>query len=209
VSENGWLSLVGLNPQGSSFKREVLSRREMARRLLGVTGAWSLGGLHPVWGHLLNGTPLLFHGDIDLASPNWKPLFLAPEQNEALQSLSEAIVPGSTAALVNRFIDLLLSVDSAARQQKFIASLSVLQAEGDRRFGSSFQMLSASQRDSLLTIVSTSPENSAIRNSFEDLKEWIAGSYYSSETGMKELGWTPNRFFLSFPGCTHPEEHLS
>jgi hypothetical protein len=103
----------------------------------------------------------------------------------------------------------LLSVDSAARQQKFIASLSVLQAEGDRRFGSSFQMLSASQRDSLLTIVSTSPENSAIRNSFEDLKEWIAGSYYSSETGMKELGWTPNRFFLSFPGCTHPEEHLS
>ena len=209
MSENNGLSLVELNPQGSSFKREVLSRREMARRLLGVTGAWSLGGLHPVWGHLLNENPLLFHGDIDLASANWKPLFLTPEQNEALQSLSEAIVPGSTTALVNRFIDLLLSVESPARQQEFIASLSAVQMEGDRRFGSSFQMLSASQRDSLLTIVSTSPENSAIRNSFEDLKEWIAGSYYSSETGMKELGWTPNRFFLSFPGCTHPEEHLS
>jgi hypothetical protein len=110
---------------------------------------------------------------------------------------------------VNRFIDLLLSVDSAARQQKFLASLSAMQAEGDRQFGKSFQGLSVSQRDSLLTVVSTSPENSTPRQSFEDLKEWIAGAYYSSETGMKELGWTPNRFFLSFPGCTHPEEHPS
>jgi hypothetical protein len=209
VSENNGLSLVELNPQGSSFKREVLSRREMARRLLGVTGAWSLGGLHPVWGHLLNENPLLFHGDIDLASANWKPLFLTPEQNEALQSLSEAIVPGSTTALVNRFIDLLLSVESPARQQEFIASLSAVHMEGDRQFGKSLQGLSVSERNSLLTVVSTSPENSTTRESFEDLKEWIVGAYYSSETGMKELGWTPNRFFPSFPGCTHPEEHLS
>ena len=208
MSKDGGLSLVR-NPEESSLKRELLSRREVARRLLGVTGAWSLGGLHPVWGHLLNETPLLCHGDIELASPNWKPLFLAPEQNEALQSLSEAIVPGSTAALVSRFIDLLLSVDSPARQQKFLASLSALQAEGDRQFGKSFQGLSMSQQNSLLTVVSTSPENSTTRESFEDLKEWIAGAYYSSETGMKELGWTPNRFFPSFPGCSHPEEHLS
>jgi hypothetical protein len=206
VSEDGGLSL---DPHGSSLKRELLSRREVARRLVGVTGAWSLGGLHPVWGHLLNETPLLCHGDIELAGPNWKPLFLAPEQNEALQSLSEAIVPGSTAALVSRFIDLLLSVDSPARQQKFLASLSAMQAEGDRQFGKSFQGLSMSQQNSLLTVVSTSPENSTTRESFEDLKEWIAGAYYSSETGMKELGWTPNRFFPSFPGCSHPEEHIS
>jgi hypothetical protein len=208
MSKDGGLSLVKLNPKESSLTRELLSRREVARRLLGVTGAWSLGGLHPVWGHLLNETPFC-HGDIDLAGQNWRPLFLAPEQNEALQSLSEAIVPGSTTALVNRFIDLLLSVDSPARQQNFLASLSALGAEGDRRFGKSFQGLSVSQRNSLLTAVSTSPENSTTRESFEDLKEWIAGAYYSSETGMKELGWTPNRFFPSFPGCTHPEEHLS
>jgi hypothetical protein len=209
VSKDGGLSLVRLNPQESSLKREFLSRREVARRLLGVTGAWSLGGLHPVWGHLLNETPLLFNGDIDLASANWKPLFLTPEQNEALQSFSEAIVPGSTTALVNRFIDLLLSVDIPARQQTFLASLSALQAEGTRQFGNPFQRLSMSQRNSLLTAVSASPENSTTRESFEDLKEWIVGAYYSSETGMKELGWTPNRFFPNFPGCTHPEEHQS
>jgi hypothetical protein len=209
VPENGGLSLVELSPRESSFKRELLSRREAARRLLGATGALSLGGLHPVWGHLLNESPLLCHGDLDLASPNWRPLFLAPEPNEDLQSLAEAIIPGSTTALVNRFIDLLLSVDSPARQQKFIASLAAMQAEENRQFSSSFQGLSTSQRHSLMTVVSTLPENSRTRESFEDLKEWIVGAYYSSEMGMKELGWTPNRFFPSFPGCTHPEEPLS
>jgi Gluconate 2-dehydrogenase subunit 3 len=208
VSTNGGSSLVELNPRENSLQREILSRREVARRILGVTAAWSLGGIHPVWGHLLNEAPLPAHGDIDLANADWKPLFLASEQNEALQSLSEAMIPGSTNALVNRFIDLLLSVDSPAHQQKFIASLSAMQAEGDRQFGKSFPLLSASQRDSLLASVSSSPESSASRKSFDDLKEWIVASYYSSEAGMKELGWTSNRFFPSFPGCTHPDGHL-
>jgi hypothetical protein len=207
VSTNGGSSLVEFNPGEHSFERQILSRRDMARRLLGVTAAWSLGGLHPVWGHLLNETPP-GHSDIDLARADWKPLFLSAEQNEGLQSISEAMVPGSTSALVNRFLDLLLSVESAGRQQEFLASLAAMQAEGDRRFGNSFQKLSASQRDSLLTLVSTAAEDSATRKSFEDLKEWIVASYYSSEAGMKELGWTANRFFPNFPGCTHPDGHL-
>jgi hypothetical protein len=198
---------VVVNSRESSLVRDILSRREVARRLLGVTAAWSLGGSHPVWGHLLN-EPLLAHADTDLASANWKPLFLQPEQQEALQAFSEATVPGSTHALVGRFIDLLLSVDSPAHQQKFLASLSAIQAVANQQFGIAIQKLSASQLDSLLTVVSTSPKDSAIRESFEVLKEWVVGSYYSSEIGMKELGWTPNRFFASFPGCTHPEEHL-
>jgi Gluconate 2-dehydrogenase subunit 3 len=207
VSENSDLSLAILNSRKNSFVRDLLSRREVARRLLAVTAAWSLGGVHAVWGDLLN-EPLLAHADTDLASANWRPLFLQPEQNEALQSFSEATVPGSTNALVSRFIDLLLSVDTPAHQEKFLASLSAIQAVANQQYGIAFQKLSASQVNSVLTVVSTSPEDSAIRESFEDLKEWTVGSYYSSEMGMKELGWTPNRFFPSFPGCTHPEEHL-
>jgi hypothetical protein len=207
VFENGGLSLVTLNSRKSSFVRDLLSRREVVRRLLGVSAAWSLGGLHPVWGHLLN-EPLLAHADTDLASADWKPLFLQPGQNEALQSFSEATVPGSTNALVSRFIDLLLSVETPAHQEKFLASLAAIQSEGDRQFGIALQKLSTSQLNSVLAVISASPEDSSIRESFEDLKEWIIVSYYSSEAGMKELGWTPNRFFPSFPGCTHPEEHL-
>lgn len=208
MSENSDTSLVRLAPPENSLRRDLLSRREMSRRLLGVTGAWSLGGLHPVWGHLLHGTPLLSHPEVDLASKNWQPLFLKSEQSEALQAFSEAVVPGSTNAGVSRFIDLLLSVDTSAQQQKFLASLSVIQDEAKRRFGSTLQRLPASQCDSLLTAVSRAPESSAARKAFEDLKEWVAGSYYSSEVGMRELGWTPNRFFPGLPGCTHPDEHL-
>ncbi len=207
MSENSGLSLVALNSRKSSFVRDILSRREVARRLLGVTAAWSLGGLHPVWGHLLN-ERLLAHADTDLASATWKPLFLQPEQSEALQSFSEAAVPGSTNALVSRFIDLVLSVETAAHQEKFLTSLSAIGAEANQRFGIALQKLSASELNSVLTVASASPEGSAMRESFEDLKEWIIVSYYSSEMGMKELGWTPNRFFPSFPGCTHPDEHL-
>src|ERR1700677_1633568 len=166
LSENSDLSLVALNSGKSFLVRDLLSRREVARRLLGVTAAWSLGGLHPAWGHLLN-EPLLAHADTDLASANWKPLFLQPGQNEALQSFSEATVPGSTNAFVSRFIDLLLSVETPAHQEKFLASLSAIQAEANQQFGIALQKLSASQLNSVLTVVSASPEDSATRESFE------------------------------------------
>jgi hypothetical protein len=208
VSENNDSSLVELDPQKNSLRRDLLSRREMSRRLLGVTAAWSLGGLHPVWDHLLNGKALLSHPNIDLDGENWQPLFLKPEQYQVLQAFSAAVVPGSTDARVSRFIDLLLSVDTSAQRQKFLASISAMEGEAKRRFGSTFQKLAASQCESLLTAVSTAPESSPTRKAFEDLKEWVAGSYYSSEAGMRELGWTPNRFFPGFPGCTHPDEHL-
>ena len=208
VSENGDSLLVELDPQKNSLRRDLLSRREMSRRLLGVTAAWSLGGLHPVWDHLLSGKALLSHPDIDLAGENWQPLFLKSEQYAALKAFSEAVIPGSTDARVSRFIDLLLSVDTSAQQQKFLASISAIQDDAKRRFGSTFQKLAASQCDSLLTAASTAPDSSPTRKAFEDLKEWVAGSYYSSEAGMRELGWTENRFFPGFPGCTHPDEHL-
>jgi hypothetical protein len=207
VSENSDPSLVKIAPQENSLRQDLLSRREMSRRLLGIAAAWPLGGLHPVWGHLLNGKALLSRADVDLASENWQPLFLKRDQYEALEAFSEAVVPGSTDARVSRFIDLLLSVDASAQQQQFLASVSAIQDEAKRRFSATFQTLAASQCDSLLTAVSTAPGGDATRKAFEDLREWVAGSYYSSEAGMRELGWTPNRFFPGFPGCTDPGAH--
>jgi Gluconate 2-dehydrogenase subunit 3 len=209
VSENSDPSLVTIAPQENSLRQDLLSRREMSRRLLGIVAARPLGRLHPIWDHLLNGKALLSHPDIDLASDSWQPLFLKREQCEALQAFSEAVVPGSTNARVSRFIDLLLSVDTPAQQEKFLASISAIQDEARRRFATTFQSLAASQCDSLLTAVSTASEGGATRKAFEDLKQWVAGSYYSSEAGMRELGWTSNRFFPGFPGCTHPGEHVS
>jgi hypothetical protein len=46
-----------------------------------------------------------------------------------------------------------------------------------------------------------------IRDHFDHLKGWISGAYYSSEVGMRELGWTGNVFFDKFTGCQHGGSH--
>jgi hypothetical protein len=194
-----------------------VTRREMVQRLLAGAGAgagmaWPLvAGPHPIHEHFANGA-ILDEAD-NLGAANWKPLFLNAEQNRELLALSESIVPGSTKALVNRFIDLLLSVDTSENRIKFSASLLAINEEAMKRFGHPFSALDAGQRVTLLTAASTKPADgdkasAELYEHFENLKGWISGAYYSSEAGMRELGWTGEFAFRSFPGCEHPEGHV-
>src|SRR6266702_4097090 len=116
---------------GGAAKSGWLTRREMVQRLLAGVGAGAVWPLvaagHPIHEHLANGA--IFEEAEKLGAADWKPLFLRGEQNEALVALSEGIVPGSIKAQVNRFIDLLLSVDTTEHQQKFAESLEAFDAE--------------------------------------------------------------------------------
>ena len=197
-----------------------VTRREMVRRLLAAAGAGTAGPLvaasHPI--HELFRNAAVLEGAENLAAADWRPLVLNAQQDETLSALAERIVPGSTKAQVNRFIDLLLSVDTAEHKQKFAESLAAFEAGSQKRFGKRFPSLDASQQNMLLTDASVHPakedssgiagrENRDQHKDFENLKGWISGAYYSSEMGMRELGWTPDRVFASFPGCEHPEGH--
>jgi gluconate 2-dehydrogenase subunit 3-like protein len=210
-----------------------LSRREMVQRLLGGAGAAfaipGVSGSHPIHKHLADAA-VLARADAQGVEKEWSPAFLDAHQNETLIVLAELIVPGSTKAQVNRFIDLLLSVETQDSQKKFVASLSAFEAEGLNRYSHPFKDLTEDRQTKILTDASTAgseeapvgrrrrrrpqraeqspatPEQ-ALRNHFENLKNWIGGAYYSSEIGMRELGWTGNYFFESFPGCPHPEGH--
>ena len=197
-----------------------LTRREMMRRLLASVGAgaaWPLvASSHPIYEHLKNGA--VFEEAQGLGSAAWKPVFLNPQQDETLIALGEAIVPGSAKAQVNRFIDLLLSADTVEHKTKFAESLAAFDAESQKRFGKGFSSLWAGQQNRLLMDASAGPakkdsavgggkESSGLRGHFENLKGWISGAYYSSEVGMRELGWTGDYVFASFPGCAHPEGH--
>ena len=196
------------------------TRRDVVRRLLagvGAGAAWPLvAASHPIH-ELLRNEAVLDEAE-KLGAADWRPLVLNAQQDETLSALAERIVLGSAKAQVNRFIDLLLSVDTAEHKQKFAEALAAFEAESQKRFGKRFPSLDASQQDMLLTDASTYPakedssggarrETRDQRKDFENLKGWISGAYYSSEMGMKELGWTPDRVFASFPGCEHPEEH--
>ena len=148
---------------------------------------------------------------------DWKPLFLNQFESQKLVVLAERIVPGSEKAGVNRFIDLLLSAESEKHQKDFVEALAAFEAEAGRRFGKHLTALDGAEVDEILTDASVhkvgreavggETEKDSLHVHFENLKGWISGAYYSSEAGMRELGWTGDYVFASFPGCEHPEGH--
>jgi hypothetical protein len=203
--------------QESAAASGQLTRRQMVRRLLaGMGAAWPLvAASHPIHEILKNDAVL--DGAEKLGAAEWKPVFLSAEQDECLIALAEGIVPGSTKAQVNRFLDLLLSVDMDRHKKEFVAALAAFEAESQKRFGKGFPSLDDRQQNMLLTDAvvparknaasSAGKENPGLHDHFENLKGWVSGAYYSSEMGMRELGWTEDRVFASFPGCEHPEGH--
>jgi len=206
--------------QAAAAQNRRLTRREMVQRLIagaGAGAAWPLvAASHPICAHLANGA--MFEEVDKLAAADWKALFLNAQQEETLAALAETIVPGSRKARADRFIDLLLSVDTAEHRKGFVDSLAAFETESQKRFGKRFPALSGGEQNALLTDASTRPtkesatggdgkKDPGLRGHFENLKGWISGAYYSSEAGMRELGWTEDRVFEKFPGCEHPEGH--
>jgi len=200
-----------------------LTRREMVRRLVAAAGAgtaWPLvAASHPIHEILRNDAAL--EEAERLGTADWKPLFLDAQQNESLTAIAESIVPGSASAeaQVNRFIDLLLGVDTDKHKHEFVEALAAFEGEAKERFAKNFAALDESQKSQVLADASatSAKENSGgagageksagLSGHFENLKGWVVGAYYSSEKGMRELGWTPDRVFASFPSCEHPEGH--
>jgi hypothetical protein len=123
-------------------------------------------------------------------------------------------------------VDSLLAVDTRERQGRFLTALGAHEGESLRRFGKPFKAATPAQQDEVLTAASTAPsgrkdwiwtpgtplerppsgpEEVTLRDHFDHLKGWIAGAYYSSEAGLKELGYTGQMFFTEFPDCKHGE----
>ena len=209
-----------------------LTRREMFQRILAGLGTVLAGPVaaraHPMYRHLLEATNLEGAG-ASIADSNWSPQVLDARQNETLIALAEGIVPGSSKAKVNRIIDLLLTVETAENRQKLADALAALDADSNKRFSQPIARLTQPQMSVLLEACSTAMpgqpadgENSpgsvteaqktasaspTLRDHFENLKGWIVATYYSSEEGMRELGWTDEFYFESPSECSHAEGH--
>jgi len=189
-------------------KQNRVSRRQLARMLLTGVAAGALPAaispLHPIHRHLLDGI-LLDSVDEVLAGSSYQPAFLSTAQFAAANKLSEAIIPGSEKAQSAQFIDLLLSVDTANHQEHFVASLSAIDSAARKAFNKGVAQLNENELRQLLEAASA--KDSADYQHFANLKHWCAGAYYSSEIGMRELGWTPDRVFPVYPACVRTESH--
>jgi Gluconate 2-dehydrogenase subunit 3 len=212
--------------------RTGVGRRQWLQGILGGVGAGlaipGLAETHPMHAHLADQAKVA-GAEAKTAAPGWKPEFLDAYQFETLSSLSERILPGAVKLKADRFVDQLLAVDTQENQQAFLSALGGLDGESRARFGKPWKSLSEAQQIELLTAASTAPPpddaggrdlrarnapaspsaamTQNLRGHFEHVKGWVVGSYYSTEAGMRELGWTGNQFYPSFPGCEHADGH--
>ena len=159
---------------------------------------------------------------VELERTDWTPVFFSAHQNETLIELSEAIIPatdtpGAKAALVNRFIDLVMSVEPPAVQKAFLESLAWFDTGAQERYKADFVDLSAEEKGDLLNLVAWphtharwgSTENGfAGHEHFILMKRWTVSAFYSSPVGLKEQGWDGWAARGTFTGCEHqPGEH--
>jgi hypothetical protein len=209
-----------------------LGRREALQILAGAMGTGiGVPGLaegHPLHSHLADQASA---AQAEAKAATGKPEFLDAHQLSTLKALAERIVPGASKARTAEFIDQLLAVDTHANQRNFLSALGAFDGRALARARRPWVALTDADQNEILeeasTMASGVPEAEpwargkpigatsapagaprvTLRDHFDLIKGWVAGSYYSSEIGMRELGWTGNPFHLEFTGCPHPGGH--
>jgi hypothetical protein len=157
-------------------------------------------------------------GSTFLTDPNWKALFLNDQQNGTLIALSDVVIPatgtpGAKQALVNRYLDLLLSVQPTKFQEQFVDALAFIDSESQVQFGKDFRLLTPDDQIWLLTPwayprqasswVEQEEKPDRGQQHFQRLKALIVAAYYGSEIGQKELGWDGSIIHGAYEGCEH------
>ena len=203
--------IIPVHPIESSAADGV-PRRAALQILVGAVGAGfalpsGAEAQHPMHVHLASPSTLEQAQQKAAAGP-YAPEFLDAHQLQTLDALAEAIVPGSTAARVAPYLDQLLAVEAPATQRAFVGSLGAFDMSAAGKHGKPWIAITGAEQDALLRAASIADAKaSPLRDHFENLKTWIAGAYYSSEPGMRELGWTGNVFHQELPRCEHPDGH--
>jgi hypothetical protein len=128
-------------------------------------------------------------------------LFLDRHAFDTLSLLGEQIVPGSRAAKVPEFLDRLLEVELTDTQKRFTQALGAFEREAREAHGMPWKALTTDQATALLTKISTQPSSDPTRQAFDGVKGAVAETYYSTEVGMKELGWNGSVAFAPPAAC--------
>ena len=190
----------------------TVGRRYVLKTLGVSTLAPALAGLSPVRLLALGYHPMVPAQE----GMAWAPRFLTRDENETVVVLSELIIPatdtpGARAALVNQYVDFVLSDAEPAVQDGFRRGLAWLQRASRARHGQAFRGLTPDQQTALLASVAepgAGADAEGVRF-FREIRQLTIDGYYGSEIGMfDELDFQGNTFVAEFEGCTHPE-HLN
>lgn len=161
--------------------------------------------------------PIGYDASKELERADWKPVFMSEHQNNTLMALSEFMIPstdtpGAKEALVNRFLDLLMSVENQDTQRAFVEALAYIDGACMERYKSAFIYVQREQQIEFLNLIAYPHSQSTWGepvedfpgyNHFQKLKQWIVGAYYSSPIGLKEIGWNGEFPHGALAGCEH------
>ena len=212
-----------LSEKKSELESFLINRRAFIRAGLGAGAAALLPGTSLAQAIEAGLTPAARgeEGSKFLSAPDWKPAFLNHHQNETLIALADVVIPatntpGAKDALVNRFLDLLLSIEAPDSQRQFAAALESIDNESQKQFGKTFRELTVEDQIWLLRPwayprdvdrwTGGEVESISAPEHFLRLKRRIAYAYYGSEIGQKELGWDGEFTHGPFEGCDLQDE---
>jgi hypothetical protein len=194
-----------------------MNRRDLIRRtLLGAAGLAAAETPAPA-----REIPADADASKDLARPDWKPIFLDDHQNQTLIAVSDLIIPetetpGAKSALVNRFLDQLLAVETSETQRSFLSALAYLDGESISRYRAAFVYLPVEQQTDVLMLMAyphtletwdeSTPTAYPGHAHFTNLKDWVSRAFFSSPAGMQTLGYSGAPGGV-FEGCQHSNGH--
>ncbi len=144
--------------------------------------------------------------------PSFRPSvqFFTPTEMQTVRLLSDLIIPrdstsgSATDAGVPEFLDFVM-LEWPEHQRPIRGGLAWLDRESTRRFGKPFRETAAGDRRALLDDIAwparARPEMAAGVAFFNRFRDLVASGFYSSQEGVKDLGYQGNTFVSEWRGC--------
>jgi gluconate 2-dehydrogenase gamma chain len=142
----------------------------------------------------------------------YTPKFFQARQYKTLQALCQTIIPsdadsgGAMEAGAPEFIDLLTS-ENPKYQLKLGGGIMWLEAECSDRYGKTYLDCAPEQQKEVLDLIAyrkNAEKDTSLSPGVEFfalLREMTADGFFTSQIGIKYLGYIGNTYLLSFNGC--------
>jgi hypothetical protein len=142
----------------------------------------------------------------------YAPKFFCAKDYKTIQALCQAIIPadsecgGAAEAGAPEFIDLLTS-ENPEYQLKLGGGVMWLEGECDDRYGKPYLECAQEQQKEILDLIAyrkNAEKHSGLLpgvDFFALLREMTADGFFTSQIGIKYLGYVGNTYLLSFNGC--------
>lgn len=130
------------------------------------------------------------------------PRLLNAQDHETLVSLAELLVPGSVAAGVPVLLDRVAAVDPLEDQRALLAALRAFEGEARAAHNSRWVELGPDAQRSILESAA-SGSRPEMNTALVYLRDAVARTYFATEPGMRQLGWTPRSAWRELPSCEH------